>query len=370
MKTPHFFTCLLGFVGALALACGPVSPSAPDAGAIGGSPPSGGSALGAGGSPLGAGGLPSAGGTPASGGAIGSGGVAPAGGAAAGGEPSQAGGSGGSGASTGGSSGGSDGAGGTSGEPAGTAGCGRDSTLKNTPGSTLSYNELTVDGTSRRYVLRLPTDYDKNHPYPVILGFHGATGNANEVAGGNSPYFGLFERAAGSTIFVAMEAVGGIWSSAADVTYVDEVLNELKAELCIDSSRIGLEGFSQGGAMTYTLACARPGVFWAAVTHSPGGLAMPTGCEPIPYFSSLGQQENDKGQTMTADFFAKSNHCDAETLPKAPSGGHLCSDYQGCDDGKPVRWCPYDGGHTPSPSDAGQGKSWMPDEVWAFFTRL
>jgi pimeloyl-ACP methyl ester carboxylesterase len=234
----------------------------------------------------------------------------------------------------------------------------------------LNYNELSSGGATRGYVLRLPPDYDNTHPYRLILGFHGATGNAGEVAGGGSPYFGLYDRAAGSTIFVAMEAVGGLWSSESDVVYVDDVLDQLKADLCIDETRILLEGFSQGGAMSYTLVCARPGVFRAAVTHSPGGLAMPTSCEPVPYFTSLGQQENDRGQTMTADFFADTNGCTAETLPMAPSGGHLCSDYSGCSEGFPVRWCPYDGGHTPSPQDGGQGQSWMPDEVWTFYSQF
>jgi hypothetical protein len=97
---------------------------------------------------------------------------------------------------------------------------------------------------------------------------------------------------------------------------------------------------------------------------------MPTQCDSVPYFTSLGQQENDRGQTMTADFFAEANGCNVETLPLAPSGGHLCSNYSGCSDGFPVRWCPYDGGHTPAPTDSGQQNSWMPDEVWAFLSEF
>ena len=42
---------------------------------------------------------------------------------------------------------------------------------------------------------------------------------------------------------------------------------------CIDTSRVELEGFSQGGAMAWNLACLRPGTFRAAVGHSSGGLA-------------------------------------------------------------------------------------------------
>jgi predicted esterase len=130
-----------------------------------------------------------------------------------------------------------------------------------------------------------------------------------------------------------------------------------------------LEGFSQGAAMSWTLACGLPGVFRAAVGHSGGGVANPSNCDPIAYFGSLGQQENG-GQTTQTDQFARWNDCTIDTMPKAPSGGHLCSDYQGCSAGHPVRWCPYDGGHTPSPTDSGQSSSWMPKEVWPFLSQF
>jgi hypothetical protein len=73
---------------------------------------------------------------------------------------------------------------------------------------------------------------------------------------------------------------------------------------------------------------------------------------------------------MTSDFFARTAGCTVETLPGAPGGGHLCSNYKGCSEGHPVRWCPYDGGHTPSPTDAGMRDSWVPAEVWSFLSQL
>lgn len=231
-----------------------------------------------------------------------------------------------------------------------------------------NYNTLTSSGESRRYILRRPESYDKDHPYRLILGFHGATGNGGQVAG-NPAFFGLYALADDSTIFVAPDAVDGLWSASNDLVLIDDILEEVSNDLCIDTTRILLEGFSQGGAMVQTLACGRPGVFRAAVVHSGGGLPRPETCEPIPYFGSLGEQENGGQETQT-DFFAMANGCTIETLPNAPAGGHLCSDYVGCAAEHPVRWCPYDGGHTPSPSDAGQSSSWMPEEVWAFFSQF
>jgi hypothetical protein len=116
--------------------------------------------------------------------------------------------------------------------------------------------------------------------------------------------------------------------------------------------------------MVWTLACAMPGTFRVAVVHSGGGLAMPTSCKPIPFFSALGN--DGSGQGMSSDFFAKTNGCTIDTMPMPPAGGHVCTDYKGCMAGYPTRWCDYDGPHTPSHVDSGSNKSWVPQEVWNF----
>ena len=216
-------------------------------------------------------------------------------------------------------------------------------------------------GAQRTYTLRVPTNYDKDRPYRLMLGFHGAGGKGTDIA---PSFFGLWELSEGSTIFAAPDAVGGIWKADTDTAMVSELLKQLEGDLCIDTSRVELEGFSQGGAMTWTLACALPGTFRVAVVHSGGGLAMPKTCQPIPFLSTLGT--DGSGQGMSSDFFAMTNGCTVEALPMAPTGGHACSDYKGCSANHPTRWCDYDAGHTPAPKDSGQSQSWVPQEVWKF----
>ena len=248
-----------------------------------------------------------------------------------------------------------------------SAGCGKSPTLKNSPGgSNFQQNDITVGGANRQFIVRLPTDYDNTHPYRVILGLHGANGSGSDIAGN---YFGLWDLAEGSTIFVALSAEGGLWDAQRDLVYVDEVLTRLKDDLCIDTSSVLLEGFSQGAAMAWTLTCSRPGVFGAVVGHSGGGVAAPQDCEPVPYLGSLGLDEGSNSQKTQTDRFAQWNGCTVETLPTAPSGGHVCTPYPDCPTDKPVVWCSYDGGHTPSPTDAGQGRSWMPERVWEFLSQ-
>lgn len=262
---------------------------------------------------------------------------------------------------SGGASGGGGGGGGGS-DAVRSAGCDQSRTLQD------GDRTLQSGGANRNYKLRVPEDYDASHPYRLILGFHGATGNSGQVA---PSYFDLWPLAEGSTIFVAPDAVDGLWNASNDVTFVDDILAEVEGDLCIDETRVMLEGFSQGGAMAWTLGCARPGLFRAVVVHSGGGLARPASCEPVAFFSSLGQSESGgAGQTSNSDFFAGQNGCTVEALAQAPSGGHACSDYAGCAEGSPTRWCDYDGGHTPSPTDGGQSASWMPGEVWTFLSQF
>ena len=360
----------------------------------------GGETTGAGGTTA-KGGTTGAGGTTAKGGTTGAGGTTSLGGnsgsggaSSAGGDTSGSGGSVSTGGQTGrdggpGSGGNAAGSSGTGGSNAGgssgsnidggsatavpSAGCGKAPTLKNSPSNTtFTQNTLTISGKSRQFIIRWPDNYNNQTPYRLIIGLHGATGKGADVAGSSSsegPYFGLWDLSQGSTIFIAPSADGGLWDATNDTAFVSEILKTVEADLCIDTTRIMLEGFSQGAAMSWTLACGLTGVFRAVVGHSGGGVANPTSCKPIPYFGSGGKQENVT-QTTQTDQFAKWNGCTVSTLATAPTGGHVCSNYSGCPAADPVRWCNYDGPHTPSPTDSGKSASWMPSETWPFFSQF
>jgi poly(3-hydroxybutyrate) depolymerase len=345
-----------------------------------------GGTTGSGGQAGGTGGRVGSGGTTGPGGQTGSGGAA-AGGTTVGGQPGSGGtsapggapgrdagrdvtsGSGGRGdggaSGTGGGGAAVDGGGG-GGDPVKSAGCGKTPTLKKSGSSNFTPNTLSVGGTSREYVIRWPDNYDNSHAYRLHFTLHGYGGSYSETAGN---YFGLWSLSNNTTIFIALSAISTDWRTGDNVAYAEAVLKAVEADLCIDTSRVTAEGFSQGAAMTWTLACSLPGVFRAAVGHSGGGVTNPTKCDPIPYFGSGGLQESVT-QTTQTDQFAKWDGCTIETFAKAPTGGHACYDYKGCSAGHPVRWCNYDGPHTPSPNDSGKSSSWMPSEVWPFITQF
>jgi len=340
------------------MASGGTTTSAGGSVAAGGSIGTGG-ATSAGGK-IGTGGTTGAGGTPGTGGKSGSGGVMSTGGAGetggttstggssgAGGSSSRDGGLGSGGSAAGGSGTGGRGTGGSSGSgidggtgsAVSSAGCGKTPTLKNSPSNTtFTQNTLTINGKARQFIMRWPDDYKNDHPYRLIFGLHGATGKGADVAGPTSkegPYFGLWDLSKGSTIFIAPSADGGLWDATNDTAFVSAILKAVEDDLCIDTSRIMLEGFSQGAAMSWTLACGLDGVFRAAVGHSGGGVANPSKCQPIAYFGSGGKKESVT-QTTQSDQFAKWDACTIETFAAAPTGAHACNDYKNCSAGHPV----------------------------------
>jgi len=264
------------------------------------------------------------------------------------------------------------GAGGSAGTGAGGAkmsdGCGKaPPTLKSaTVNQATPVNSISVGGQSRQFLTRWPTNYDNKKAYPLHIGLHGANGNISENGRDN---FGLWTLSKDSTIFVTLAAMGGLWSSTSDLAYADAVLKQVESELCIDTSRIVLEGFSQGAAMSWYLTGSRPGVFRAVVGHSGGGVSGIPALSPVAYWGSLGTDEGN-GQNTQTDQFAKANGCTIETLPRAESGKHVCTPYKGCMEGFPVTWCSYDGGHGFQDTDSGSSSSWVPQTVWDFLTPI
>jgi poly(3-hydroxybutyrate) depolymerase len=270
--------------------------------------------------------------------------------------------------STGGSSGGND--------DARSAGCDTERTLED------GRVHLESGADDRSYILSVPENYNENHAYKLVLAFHWLGGNANDVAGGattEGPYYGLQALADDSTIFIAPEGIDQGWSNPGgrDVDFTDAILNQVKADLCIDTRRVFATGFSFGGAMSYALACARPHDFRAVAVYS---AALLSGCdggtEPVAYFAIRGVQEPVINPTTTGralrDNFAQVNGCTPQTPPEPPegSGVHICTSYEGCQEGRPVRWCAFDGGHVASPRDQGAGSSWVPEEAWSFLEQF
>jgi poly(3-hydroxybutyrate) depolymerase len=287
----------------------------------------------------------------------------------------------------------------TSGAAGGSSGCGKTPSLKkSTPptstkkpsGAIMVYNKVTVAGQSRQYLLWYPDNYDNTHAYRLIFCFHWMTGSASQVfdcttEGINcyttqSPFYGLMKLSNNTTIFVAPDGLNAGWanSNGQDLVFTDSMLAQIKNNFCIDTTRIFSCGFSYGGGMSYALACDRPNVFRAVGVFSGGVLSgCKDGTMPVAYYGLHGLDDgtlNISGGRSMRDKFVKNNGCTAQTPPEPAkgSGTHICTTYEGCTPGHPVRWCAFAGsnGHDPSPKDPGQDTTWNPGEVWKFFSQF
>jgi hypothetical protein len=321
------------------------------------------------------------------------------------------------------SSGGSTGAGGSTGIDGGTgnggaakpsAGCSKTDGLKTltTGGSSVTgapttstrLNGVTSGGKSRAVIIDVPADYDPTKPYRLIFSWRqmggSDTGNATGLHPANDgpnfdaehyAYFGLRREALNAkepAIFVAPDTdpVGGLWDYNKDSVYFDDLFKLVTENLCIDESRVFTTGFSYGAMMSYGLSNGRASKLRAAVTMAPSQFGPTTGTTPIAYMSTTGMTDGmctwgnatSGGQGCVIQH-AKDNGCTIPaTIPEVANNSkkYVCTDFEGCKAGYPVKVCRFDGGHTPSAVDDGTSngddglKAFVPPIAWKFSSQF
>ena len=258
---------------------------------------------------------------------------------------------------------------GTGGEGGKTAGCGSTTAPAND-----TYT-ISVNGTSRTYILKSPDNYDPNKAsVDGLLSLAERNGPKRRERQLLRPV----EPVEGSTIFVAPQGINNGWRDSGrtntmggkDINFTKALVTDLTNKLCIDKSRIFAEGFSMGGSMSYAVACAMGDVVRAVVAHSGGPMS---GCvqhtKPVAYFMTHGTQDSvctypGYGVPQINDF-AKVNGCGTQTMPMPSGSEHLCVDYPNCMAAYPTRACIFVGDHTASPPG-----NWVPMESWKFISQF
>jgi len=153
---------------------------------------------------------------------------------------------------------------------AGVASCGKADTIRKprdecAPARSLpsGSTERTIDagGQQRRYLIHVPPGYDGSTKTPLVLLFHGLGGSPQAVIDTTSMDT-LADK--NNAILVAPLARGRIteWDfrtpisePTSDLAFVRDLVKGVKAEACIDSSRVYAAGFSNGSVLALALAC-------------------------------------------------------------------------------------------------------------------
>lgn len=230
---------------------------------------------------------------------------------------------------------------------------------------------IDVDGTQREYIVKVPSDYDRNKPYRLVFAWHGLGGTAMQIA---SNFYGLVSRSANSAIFISPQGLPNpqqnnlaAWNNTGDgdVKFTRQMIDWAKAMYCIDEKRIFSIGMSNGGMFANVVGCELGDTFRATAAMSgggPQGYAAKACTGKLAVWISHGNKDNNVpfsyGQ-KSRDYWVKANHCGSETVTVMPGN---CLEYQGCDEGYPVQFCEFDGGHM-VPSFAGEA-------TWNFFSRF
>ncbi len=133
------------------------------------------------------------------------------------------------------------------------------------PGGTVTRGSVQVDGLTRTYRVFVPTRPKK--PAPLVLVFHGGFGTGARVASQTG-----FDAEAEKRGFIAVypDGIGRAWNAGPccgapsrlgvnDVGFVSKLLDKLGRQYSIDKRRIHATGISNGGLISYRIACELSG---------------------------------------------------------------------------------------------------------------
>lgn len=260
-----------------------------------------------------------------------------------------------------------------------SAGCGK------TPTLTSGKKTMTINEKPRQWILKIPNNYNKDRPHKLIFGLHWLLANFNDVSNGHSgilgqnvePYFGLDHLANGSAIFISPNGLNLGWANMGgeDVTFIDNMIKTVEADLCIDEKLRFATGFSYGGGLSFSLACSRPNIFRAVAVISGSRLSgCAGGKDPVAYLGIHGGSDSIlpyRGGTEIRNQFVRNNGCNGVDTPPPAKGSRqtIKTVFEGCSQGHPLWWIAHDGDHTPTPKDS-KGHFFAPEETWKFFSQF
>lgn len=206
----------------------------------------------------------------------------------------------------------------------------------------------------RSYTISVPTNYNPNQQYPLVVGFHGSGWQGSSVRTSDPDV--EFQSQVPS-IYVYPDGLNTSWDfdpNGRDVAFWDTLLPHLRNNYCIDGTRIFIWGRSLGGGMVNTLASVRSSNFSAlGIIVGASNSRLPSGRKPL--YVDGNTTDGVVGQTYLTykNAFGQINECsNLSQVPTPPAGSIGCIDYS-CSLDR-VQMCVFNSSpysvHWPSPS--------------------
>ena len=235
--------------------------------------------------------------------------------------------------------------------------------------------KVVSGGAARDYILHVPRKHDPSQPAALVISLHG---------GANWPSSQMrisqWNRVADEHGFLVAYPAGQgggprIWripggrrsSGMSDVIHLSDLIDQLASEYRIDATRIYVNGFSQGGGMTFVLSCALSHRIAAVGLVDAAHFVPFEWCgeaKPMPMIAFHGTNEQftpyrggkvpwlarDHRFPSIPEFTAKwarRNGCDPAAVETADAPDVTRIEYRGCEAGASVRLYRIEGGgHT------------------------
>ncbi len=233
-------------------------------------------------------------------------------------------------------------------------------------------------GPDRPVTLEVPDDYDAAKPYPLLLMIHGYM--ASGIAEESLLHLSEPARARGflyahpdGTFDKSGARYWNDWpgghdnSTVDDVGYLGKLVADIRAAYNVDAKRIYFMGHSNGGAMSYRMACERSDIV-AAVAILAGDMpvAVDSICKPnaeVHLLNTHGDMDSAVlyagnasylGAKACSEFWSKRGHCKSSgagaplDLTDGPGAETSVLRYSGCDPAGAVElWTIAGAGHIP-----------------------
>lgn len=237
---------------------------------------------------------------------------------------------------------------------------------------------IQVDGFSRQFYLYVPSSYNAQSAVPLVLDFHGIFGSGSGQMNG-SGYRAVADQE--GFIVAYPDGIDQAWNvgpcctldrNVDDVAFAREIVEYVKDQANIDSSRVYATGMSMGGGMTHYLGCHAADVFAALAPNAFDLLEENANtCNPVrpisvmatrgtndsivPYSGGASQPPNGLdtihflGARATFNKWAQLNSCNDN-----PSNANGCEVYNSCSGNVEVVLCTQEGGgHAQGDAQAG-----------------
>jgi polyhydroxybutyrate depolymerase len=268
---------------------------------------------------------------------------------------------------------------------------------------------LRVGARERSYEIDVPARSQPTRELPVVIVFHGGGGSADSVRRQSRM---SAKGAAEGFIAVYPQGSGGIagklktWNAGTccgyamqqgvdEVAFIAALLDDLRATVAIDRTRVYATGISNGGMMAYEVACALADRI-AAIAVVAGEMTALDRCRParpVPVLVIHGSADRNlpidggvgakafavhevRSVVSAIDFWRRHDGC-TETARSEVDGAVRRTIYPGCSGGSEVELVTIEGGGHSWPGGDRLARFLDPPspaldataEVWRFFAR-